>query len=170
MPMRKFDYSLNFAEINFRSSPELYTVGRGEQGVLLVEPYKTEILPYWKFKNEEVAKTSAKKIYSLFLAYKRDHDFVGMDMSRKFIQMGYTRARRYANHTSGKKYLSNPQKGKTAAETKRLRGRTLPQAADWKTNEKARAARVFFGYYEKVMNDKKYLRLRDEHRGRFEAK
>ncbi len=25
-------------------------------------------------------------------------------MARKFLQMGYTRARRYANHKSGKKY------------------------------------------------------------------
>jgi hypothetical protein len=40
-----FDYSLDFKTINFRSSPELYRVGKGEQGVLLVEPYKSEILP-----------------------------------------------------------------------------------------------------------------------------
>jgi hypothetical protein len=34
-----FDYSLDFEKINFREKPELYRVGRGEQGVLLVEPY-----------------------------------------------------------------------------------------------------------------------------------
>ncbi len=27
-----------------------------------------------------------------------------MDMARKFLQMGITRARRYANHKSGRKY------------------------------------------------------------------
>ena len=27
-----------------------------------------------------------------------------MDMARKFLQMGYTRSRRYANHKSGRKY------------------------------------------------------------------
>jgi hypothetical protein len=27
-----------------------------------------------------------------------------MDMARKFLQMGYTRARRYARHRSGRKY------------------------------------------------------------------
>ncbi|MCC5624981.1 DUF4385 family protein, partial [Nostoc sp. CHAB 5715] len=39
-----FDYSLDFKNINFRHHPELYRVGKGEQGVLLVEPYKSEIL------------------------------------------------------------------------------------------------------------------------------
>lgn len=39
-----FDYSLDFEKIDFREKPELYRVGRGEQGVLLVEPYKGEIL------------------------------------------------------------------------------------------------------------------------------
>ncbi len=32
------------------------------------------------------------------------NEFVGADMARKFLQMGYTRARRYANYKSGKKY------------------------------------------------------------------
>ena len=45
-----FDYSLDFEKINFREHPELYRVGKGEQGVLLVEPYKSEILPHWRFK------------------------------------------------------------------------------------------------------------------------
>jgi hypothetical protein len=41
-----FDYGLDFEKIDFRNNPEKYRVGRGEQGVLLVEPYKSEILPY----------------------------------------------------------------------------------------------------------------------------
>jgi hypothetical protein len=35
-----FDYTLDFNKIDFRKQPELYRVGKGEQGVLLVEPYK----------------------------------------------------------------------------------------------------------------------------------
>lgn len=35
-----FDYSLNFEKVDFRAHPELYRVGRGEQGVLRVEPNK----------------------------------------------------------------------------------------------------------------------------------
>jgi hypothetical protein len=105
-----FDYSLDFKTIDFRSSPELYRVGKGEQGVLLVEPYKSEILPYWRFKTPEIARESSEKIYSMFLDYLDQDDFVGADMARKFLQMGYTRSRRYANHKSGRKYKKNPQK------------------------------------------------------------
>jgi hypothetical protein len=50
LQMKEFDYSLDFRAIDFRQHPELYRIGRGEQGVLLVEPYKSEILSYWKFK------------------------------------------------------------------------------------------------------------------------
>src|SRR5262245_16362423 len=99
-----FDYTLDFAGIDFREHPELYRIGKGEQGVLLVEPYKSEILPHWRFKTPEVAKESADAIYRMFLEYKTKEDFVGMDMARKFLQMGYTRSRRYANHKSGRKY------------------------------------------------------------------
>ena len=93
-----FDYDVDYSTLDLRKNPELYRVGRGEQGVLLVEPYKSEILPHWRFKTPEIAKESADKICELFEEYRKNNDFVGMDMARKFIQMGYTRARRYANH------------------------------------------------------------------------
>ena len=47
------------------------------------------------------------RIYSMFCEYKRRKDFIGMDMARKFLEMGFTRARRYANHSSGRKHASN---------------------------------------------------------------
>ncbi len=99
-----FDYTQDFKKINFRERPELYRVGIGEQGVLLVEPYKSEILPLWKFKTPDLAEKSAQAISQAFHKYKSENDFAGMDMARKFLQMGYTRSRRYANHRSGKKY------------------------------------------------------------------
>lgn len=105
--MNKFDYTLDFKTIDFRQHPELYRVGKGEQGVLLVEPYKSEILPYWRFRTPDIARRSAQKIYTLFLEYKAQEDFVGMDMARKFLQMGYTRSRRYANHKTGRKYAKD---------------------------------------------------------------
>lgn len=40
----------NPPEIDYREHPELYKVARGEQGVLTVEPYKSEILPHWRFR------------------------------------------------------------------------------------------------------------------------
>ena len=96
--------ALTTKNLDLRRQPELYRSGKGEQGVLLVEPYKSEILPYWKFKTPDIARKSSKEIYKLFQQYKKEKDFVGMDMARKFLQMGYTRSRRYANHKSGKKY------------------------------------------------------------------
>ena len=102
--MREFDYDLDYANLNLREHPELYRVGRGEQGVLLVEPYKSEILPHWRFATPDVAQESSDIIYQMFLDYLDNDDFVGADMARKFLQMGYTRARRYANHKGGKKY------------------------------------------------------------------
>ena len=62
-----FDYSLDFEHIDFRKHPEKYRVGKGEQGVLLVEPYKSEILPHWRFRTPEIAEESADAIYQLFL-------------------------------------------------------------------------------------------------------
>jgi hypothetical protein len=64
-----------------------YRIGRGEQGVLTFEPYKSEILPLWRFKTHAIAQTSSQKIYNKFMEYDKKGDFVGMDMCRKFLQM-----------------------------------------------------------------------------------
>jgi hypothetical protein len=45
-----FYYSLDFENIDLREQQHLYRVGKGEQGVLGVEPYKSELLPYWRFR------------------------------------------------------------------------------------------------------------------------
>ncbi|MCY7382031.1 MAG: DUF4385 family protein [Microcoleus sp. CAN_BIN18] len=36
--MKQFDYSVDFKNLDFRQHKELNRVGKGEQGVLLVEP------------------------------------------------------------------------------------------------------------------------------------
>ncbi len=146
--MSGFDYSLDFENTDFRREPHLYRVGKGEQGVLLVEPYKSEILPHWRFRTEEIAREASERIYGIFLEYRDEDDFVGMDMARKFLQMGYTRARRYANHGSGKKY----DKG----------GRVRAKELDALDNEKARAARVFYEKYVKAREDEHYKKRREE--------
>jgi hypothetical protein len=56
-----------------------------------------------------LAKVSSEKIYSMFLDYLQNNDFVGVDMARKYLQMGFTRARRYTNYKGGKKYGQNHQ-------------------------------------------------------------
>ncbi|MDQ3512731.1 MAG: DUF4385 domain-containing protein, partial [Chloroflexota bacterium] len=65
-----FDYSLDFATIDFRERPDLYRVGKGEQGVLSVEPYKSEILHHWRFKTPAIARESADTIWAMFEAYR----------------------------------------------------------------------------------------------------
>ena len=90
--------------VDYRKNPELYRIGKGEQGVLICEPYKSEIGIHWRFKTPEIATISSKKILLLFRNYLKQKDFVGADMARKYLQMGFTRSRRYANYKSGKKY------------------------------------------------------------------
>lgn len=83
-----------------------YRIGRGEQGVLTFEPYKSALLPLWRFRTVAIAKESSAALWEKFLEYDAQDDFVGMDMARKFIQMGMTRAKRYANYQGGRKYDS----------------------------------------------------------------
>jgi hypothetical protein len=155
---RAFDYSLNYKELDLRKHPELYRVGKGEQGVLLVEPYKSEILPHWRFKTPADAKKSSGMIYAMFLEYGRRSDFPGMDMARKFLQMGYTRSRRYANHKSGKKYdgpVPDSKKGQSGAH-----GRSqLPRETD---PIKAESAEIFYGQWQRALKNPTYKKLRRE--------
>ncbi|MCU5774965.1 DUF4385 domain-containing protein [Erwiniaceae bacterium BAC15a-03b] len=148
--MKEFDYQQDFKHIDFRQHPERYQVGRGEQGVLMVEPYKSEILPHWRFKTAAVAEVSANKIMQLYEQYRAQDDFVGMDMARKFIQMGYTRARRYANHKGGRKYDANRQ--------------ILPYQVN---EEKARAAAIFKAHWDHIRADNDYLARKKQHQARY---
>ena len=160
-----FDYTLDFKKINFRASPELYRIGKGEQGVLLVEPYKSEILPHWRFKTPEIAQQSADEVYKLFLDYLAQRDFIGADMARKFLQMGYTRARRYANHKSGRKYAQNPQLEESREAEKEARAKyLLPNTED---PVKAASAAIFKEKWTEAKNNLLYKQLLEEHLAKF---
>jgi hypothetical protein len=150
-----------YLHIDFRKSPEKYRVGRGEQGVLTAEPYKSEILPHWKFATPETAEMSADAILAMFYEYKKQKDFVGMDMTRKFLQMGYTRSRRYANHAGGKKYdgpVPSDKKGISGSH-----GRVeLPRSSE--DPVKAESARIFHERYEIAKNDEVYQGMLKHHK------
>ena len=150
----KFDYSLDYKNLDLRKNPELYRVGKGEQGVLMVEPYRSQIVGYWKFKTPEIARESSEKIYEMFLEYKRQKDFVGMDMARKFLQMGITRARRYANHPSGRKYKKGTREVIPIKEI---------------DEEKAESARIFSEKYYLAKNDEVYQQLMKKHKEKYES-
>jgi hypothetical protein len=160
----KFDYTLDFDQLDFREHPELYRVGRGEQGVLLVEPYKGELLPHWRFKTPDAARASAAKIYGLYEGYKAANDFVGMDMARKYLQMGWTRSMRYANHRTGKKYVGPvppDRKGQSGAHGRRI----APAEPD---AEKLESAKIFRERLDAVLADPTYAAMREEHKRRYE--
>lgn len=98
-----------------------YRIGRGEQGVLTFQPYKSYLLPHWRFATPPAARKSSQTLHAYFKAYEKEEDFVGMDMTRKFIQMGVTRARRYANYKGGRKY--DKQTGAQNEKGKEFAGR-----------------------------------------------
>jgi len=150
--MKEFDYELDYKALDF-TDPEirkLYRIGRGEQGVLLVRPYTNDICAHWRFVDETTARKSSAKIYSMYLNYKDNRDFIGMDMARKFLEMGFTRARRYANHSSGRKYTED--------------GRIRPQEADALHNVKAKSAKIFKEVRDRVAYDPEYVTMRKEWR------
>ena len=151
--MKEFDYDLDYKQLDFTDSEtrKLYRIGRGEQGVLLVRPYTDNICAHWRFVDEPTARKSADTIYQMFLGFKTKRDFIGMDMARKFLEMGFTRARRYANHSSGRKYYQGTRKVK-------------PQEKDWRTNTKAKAAAIFKEVRDKAAYDSEYKEMRKEWR------
>ena len=146
--MIEFNYKLDFKKLDFTNfeTRKLYRIGRGEQGVLLVRPYTNDICRFWKFKTPKIAVKSAEQIYSMYADYRALNDFICMDMCRKFLEMGFTRARRYANHKYCKKYDKN--------------GNIRPQEKDWSTSDKAISARIFKTYRDRVTKDNKYISMR----------
>ena len=150
--MKEFDYALDYKVLDFTfpENRKLYRIGRGEQGVLLVRPYTDDICSHWRFVNVDIARKSSAKIYEMFETYKRQKDFIGMDMARKFLEMGFTRARRYANHKSGRKYDST--------------GSIRPQETDALTSVKAQSAKIFKEVRDRVATDPEYVKMRKEWR------
>ena len=144
--MIEFDYDLDYKNLDFKPNDTRYRIGRGEQGVLLVRPYTDDICIYWKFRTPKIAEKSSRQIYHMYLHYKKEEDFVGMDMCRKFLEMGFTRARRYANHKDGKKYDENRN--------------IIPQEPDALTSEKALCARVFKSARDMAVEDPIYQKMR----------
>ena len=151
--MKEFDYELDYKRLDFsdEETRKLYRIGRGEQGVLLVRPYTHDICRFWRFKTPDEAVKSSNKIFAMYLDYRDEEDFIGMDMCRKFLEMGFTRARRYANHNSGRKY----KKG-----TKEV----LPQEADHETSKYAESARIFKKVRDIVAKSEIYVKMRKQWR------
>lgn len=128
--------------VDLREHPEAYRIGRGEQGVFHAEPYKSELLPLWRFKDVEAAKESAGAIYERFLGYKDEGDFVGMDVARKYLQMGWTRSMRYSKYKGGNKKWPLEEHDP----------------------EKLECASIFKAYYDRARSDTGYVEMRKKHK------
>ena len=132
--------------VDYKKYPMLYKIGRGQQGVLICEPYKTDICRHWRFKTVEEASKSSTKILGMFYDYLNADDFVGADMAKKFLHMGFTRSRRYANHRDGRKYNSD--------------GSIIPQELDAMTCEKAKSAVIFREAWREARENPVYLLMK----------
>lgn len=130
-----------FDGIDLRARPECYVIGRGEYGLFHAEPYRSELLPHWAFRTPAVAAESIERLRERFEAYAAADDFVGMDVARKYLQMGWTRARRYAKRKGGRKYGAD--------------GAQLPAMAE-EDPVKAESARLFRVALDEVLRDGRY--------------
>ena len=137
-------------DIDYRKNPHLYKVGRGQQGVLICQPYKSELHQYWRFKTPEEAQESASKIYKMFLQYMDNDEFVGADMAKKYLHMGFTRSRRYWNHSSGKKWTNDGE------------WKVLPY--DRTEQRFYDSSLIFQRYWKAARENKRYLEMKKQHR------
>jgi hypothetical protein len=133
---------------DFRARPEAYRYQSGEQGAFKVQPYKDELLPDWQFKDEAAAEASVEALWEAYEDYRAAADFVGMDMARKYLQMGFTRAMRYAKYPGGQKYDADGAKR---------------EPEQWADPEKRAAAVVFRNAWQALMDDSTYKRLKERH-------
>lgn len=138
-----------------------YEIGRGEQGVLTFDPYKSILLPHWRFRTVPIARESSETLWKCFLDYYDEGDFVGMDMARKFIQMGMTRAKRYANYKGGRKYIGPVKAGEEGKGYGR-RGREVLDKSEGHEGqkEKLEASEIFRAVWMRCKDHSGYAELR----------
>ena len=151
-------------DIDYRKNPHLYEIGRGQQGVLICQPYKSELHPLWRFKTPHEAQESCEKIYYKFFMYLKDNDFVGADMAKKYLHMGFTRSRRYWNHSSGKKWEKVPEENichySGLPSAKSYKWEVLPND---RTEERFyKSSEIFKEYWKIAREDVKYLEMKKQ--------
>ncbi len=134
-------------DTDFREHPEEYAIGRGEQGAFKIQPYKDELLPLWTITSLEEAEEAAEAIHEKFREYRAAGEFPGMDMARKYLQMGWTRSLRYAKYPGGRKHDEDG---------------TEREPQQWYDEEKYAISQVYREHLESVRNDEEYQRRREE--------
>ncbi len=142
-------------DLDFREHPERYRHTDDERGVFKIEPYKSELLPLWGVATPSDAEDGADDIHERYRAYRDDGDFVGMDMARKYLRMGWTRAMRYAKYPGGRKY-----------ETDDDGNRVERNPQEWYDEEKRDVALIYRDRLDRVREDDAYRRAKRRHRAR----
>jgi hypothetical protein len=143
-------------DLDFRAHPERYRHTSDERGAFKIEPYKSELLPEWTVATLVDAETSAEVIFERYREYRAEGEFVGMDMARKYLQMGWTRAMRYAKYPGGRKYERDADGNRVERE---------PQ--EWYDAEKRKIALVYREYLDRVREDDAYQRAKQRHRKQY---
>ena len=151
-------------DVNYKQNPLKYRIGRGQQGVLICQPYKNELYPLWRFKTPEEAQLSAIQIINKFFGYLEEGDFVGADMAKKYLHMGFTRSRRYWNHSSGKKWEKVPEENichySGLPSAKSYQWKVLPYD---RTEERFyKSSEIFKAYWKIAREDVKYLEMKKQ--------
>jgi len=143
-------------DVDFRQRPEAYEIGHGEEGAFKIQPYKDELLPLWGIRDPEAAEEGAAAIHEKYRGYRDRGEFPGMDMARKYLQMGWTRAMRYAKYPGGRKYEENEDGQRVEREPQR-----------WYDEEKREIALVYKERLDRVRADGAYRRMREEYEERY---
>jgi hypothetical protein len=131
-------------ETDVRADPDAYEVGRGEEGAFEYQPYKDELLDLWEITSEAAAEEGAAAIHERFREYRDADDLPGMDMARKYLQMGWTRALRYAKYPGGQKYEDGEER----------------EPEEWYDEEKRRVSLVYKEHLDAVREDERYRTAR----------
>ena len=132
--------------------------------MLTCQPYKSELHPLWRFKTPEEAQLSCNKIYLKYLEYLDDGDFVGCDMAKKYFHMGFTRSRRYWNHSSGKKWTKEEMVCNYSGlpSVKSYEWKVLPY--DRTEKRFYESSLIFQKYWKAARENKRYLEMKKQHR------
>jgi hypothetical protein len=99
-----------------------------------------------------IAQASSETLWNKFLEFYEQNDFVGMDMARKFIQMGMARSKRYANYKGGRKYVDGRGKGNMIEKSKGHDGK----------KEKEQASEIFKEVWERCRHHQGYQEMKKE--------
>lgn len=120
---------------------------RGDDG-MSIEPYRSHLNNMWYFHTAELAQQSANELWNRFLDYYWHGDFIGMDMARKFVQMGMVCSQ----------YIEDLSRGETHAEA--VHGETNSERK--RVGLTSEAALIYKGALAEMRRHSGYMKYREK--------